>query len=57
MPAAFDKCVREGGRVRTKTLSKGRFIRICFPKGAPTKDGGGIAGEVKKKASITRKKK
>ena len=43
MPADFNKCVAEGGRVRTKKLSKGRYIHICF------KDGKSHAGEVKTK--------
>ena len=30
MPAGFDRCVKAGGRVRTKTLSGGRYMRICF---------------------------
>ncbi len=30
MPQAFLDCVSRGGCVRTKTLSKGRYIRICF---------------------------
>ncbi len=52
MPADFDKCVAEGGRVRRKTLSDGRYINICFPK-----DGGpGIAGEVHEKAGERLKK-
>ena len=34
MPKAFDKCASSGGRVRTKTLSKGRYIKICFKGGA-----------------------
>ena len=33
MPEAFDKCVREKGRVRTITLKGGRFMRICFKDG------------------------
>jgi len=41
MPADFEKCVREGGRVRTKKLSGGRYMHICF------KDGKSYAGEVK----------
>lgn len=45
MPAAFDKCVKDGGRVRTKDLGKGKYIHICFPKGG----GGSIAGAVKTK--------
>ena len=43
MPADFEKCVREGGRVRTKQLSGGRYIHICF------KNNKSYAGEVKKK--------
>lgn len=47
MPVKFDACVSGGGRVRTKTLSGGRFLHICFPKGG----GPGVAGEVKTKKS------
>jgi len=43
MPQAFDDCVKSGGRVRTKTLPDGKYIRICF------KDGKSHAGEVKTK--------
>lgn len=43
MPADFLKCVREGGRVRTKKLSGGRYMPICF------KNGKSYAGEVHKK--------
>lgn len=43
MPKAFERCVKEGGRVRTKTLSGGRYIRICFSKGKS------YTGEVKSK--------
>lgn len=32
MPEAFDKCVKDGGRVRTKLLSKGKYIHICYDK-------------------------
>jgi len=45
MPANFEKCVREGGRVRRKMLSDGRYINICYPKGG----GPGKAGEVHQK--------
>lgn len=44
MPADFDKCVRENGRVRTITLSKGRYMRVCYDKNNKTH-----AGEVKTK--------
>lgn len=42
MPEDFDRCVSEGGRVRTKQLSDGRYIHICFDK-----NGKSHAGEVK----------
>jgi hypothetical protein len=42
MPKAFNRCVSSGGRVRTKKLSGGRFIHLCF------KGGKSYAGEVKK---------
>lgn len=47
MPKGFKECVKNGGRVRTKKLSGGRFIHICF------KDGKSYAGEVKKRLSST----
>jgi len=43
MSQQFESCVSGGGRVRTKKLSGGKFIHICFPKGG----GSSIAGEVK----------
>lgn len=43
MPEAFERCVRSGGRVRTKTLKGGRYMHVCF------KDGKSYAGHVKKK--------
>jgi hypothetical protein len=42
MPEDFLRCVKSGGRVRTKKLSGGRYMRICFLKGKS------YAGEVKK---------
>jgi hypothetical protein len=33
MPAAFERCVKNNGRVRTKNLSGGRYIHICFLNG------------------------
>lgn len=41
MPAAFTRCVNSGGRVRTKSLSGGKYIHLCF------KNGKSYAGEVK----------
>ena len=49
MPADFEKCVREGGRVRTKKVGKDKFVHICF------KDGKSYAGEVKTKRGGTSK--
>ncbi len=49
MPKAFLDCVAEGGRVRTKQLSGGHYIHICF------KDGKSYAGEVKTKEKRTTK--
>jgi len=31
-PVDFDKCVTEGGRVRTMTLKGGRYMKVCFDK-------------------------
>jgi len=33
MPAEFERCVRNGGRVRTKSLSDNRYIKICYLNG------------------------
>jgi hypothetical protein len=43
MPRDFEKCVKEGGRVRTKKLSGGKYLHICF------KDGKSYRGEIKTK--------
>lgn len=43
MPEAFLKCVREGGKVITKTLKGGKYLHICY------KNGKSYAGEVKVK--------
>jgi hypothetical protein len=43
MPAAFNKCVSRGGRVRTKSLRNGKFMHLCFSGGKS------YAGEVKKR--------
>jgi len=44
MPAGFERCIKNGGRVRRKTLKDGKYINICF------KNGKSYAGEVKKRA-------
>jgi len=33
MPEAFERCIRGGGRVRTKTLKNGKYIKLCFLNG------------------------
>ena len=43
MPKPFEDCVKNGGRVRTKKLSGGRYIKICYINGKS------YAGEVHKK--------
>jgi len=53
MPQGFNKCVKNGGRVRTKKLSGGRYMHICWLNGKS------YAGEIhtkKKKSKITKKK-
>lgn len=43
MPKAFESCVKHGGRVRTKKMSGGKYMHICFSQGKS------YAGEVKTK--------
>lgn len=50
IPKAFDACVKAGGRVRTKKLSNGRYIKICFINGKS------YAGEVKKAKEVDEQK-
>ncbi len=45
MPAAFDRCVKKGGRVITKLIGTDRYIHICYL------DGKAFPGEVKTKKS------
>ena len=47
MPADFDRCVKEGGRVRTKDLGGGKYMHLCFDKA-----GKSHAGEVKTKKKL-----
>lgn len=44
MPEDFLRCVRSGGKVITKTLTRGKYIRLC-----KTKSGKWTKGEVKRK--------
>ena len=42
MPAEFEACVKNGGRVKTKKLGGGKYMHICWDK-----SGKSHAGEVK----------
>ena len=48
MPADFDKCAAEGGRIRTKKIGKNKYIHVCWDKA-----GKSYAGEVKTKGKKT----
>lgn len=50
MPAGFDRCVKNGGRVRTKKLSGGRYMHICRLNGKS------YAGEIHTKKKVKKKK-
>jgi hypothetical protein len=45
MPAEFDKCKKDGGKIRTKSLSGGKYIHLCILNG---KSVGGEVREAKK---------
>lgn len=49
MPAGFDNCVRNGGRVRTMKMSGDRFVHVCFLNGKSYR------GYVKKKKKMPMK--
>ena len=44
MPRKFLNCVKSGGKVITKPLTRGRYIHLC-----KTKSGKWTQGEVKRK--------
>jgi len=44
MPKAFEKCRREGGRIRTKSLPNNKYIHVCWDK-----KGKSHSGEIKTK--------
>ena len=44
VPKEFERCVQEGGKVVTKSLGGGRYMRLCRDKG-----GRWHQGEVKEK--------
>ena len=45
MPEGFDKCRKQGGRIRTLKLKGGKYIHVCYIGGKSYK------GEVKNKQS------
>jgi len=51
MPADFLNCIKNKGRVRTKNLGNGKYIKICF------KDGKSYAGETHAYKKILKGKK
>lgn len=36
MPKAFDDCVKGGGKVRTKTINKSKYMHVCCKGGKCT---------------------
>ena len=46
MPEAFNNCVKKGGKIRTLSLPKGKFMHICILKGKT------YSGEVKMKKDM-----
>ena len=51
MPKDFERCVKNGGRVRTKKLPNGKYIKICFLNGKS------YAGETHTKKTTKKKGK
>lgn len=43
MPAAFDRCERQGGRIKTVVPKKGIYVHVCYPRGG----GSPVHGEIK----------
>jgi len=46
MPAEFDACRKNGGKIRTMTMKGGKYMHICILNGKSYK------GEVKSKQSV-----
>lgn len=51
MPPKFERCRRQGGKIRTKSLPGGRYMAVCVQSKGKTGPQGGrtVAGEVKRK--------
>lgn len=54
MPADFDKCNREGGKIRTIELGDGKYIHVCYDKRGKSHRG---EVRVKKEVGQTKGKK
>lgn len=50
MPAGFENCVKNKGRVRTKTLGNGKYMHLCFLNGKS------YSGEVKSYKKVLKRK-
>jgi hypothetical protein len=48
MPENFNRCVAEGGRVRTIKVGQNKYVHVCY------KDGKSYSGEVKQKKVSTK---
>ena len=55
MPAAFDRCRKGGGTIKTKRIDKTHYMHICIPRGGGKGDS--VGGEVKTYKNILRGKK
>ena len=51
MPAAFERCLKGGGKIRTKKLADGSYMKVCVLPGGKKGPRGGrtVAGEIHKK--------
>ena len=52
MPKDFEDCVKNGGKVRTKKLKDGKYMKICYDK-----NGNSHSGEVKTKKKASKDNK
>jgi len=52
MPQDFDMCMKNGGKVRTKTMGIGKYAHVCIDKMGKTH-----VGEIKKYKKVLKGKK
>lgn len=48
MPADFDACVKNGGKVITKSVNKSQYMHICYDKAGKSHSGEVRTKKVKK---------